>query len=80
MAIDKGIRITSYNVCYTKLLREHVMDYALNVAHRLQYNILAVHVDTLPLFGDRGKRNKLFTSAMRESERIFQAKAQSQGA
>ncbi len=60
-------------------MSEHVMDYALNVAHRLQYNILAVHVDTLPLFGDRGKRNKLFTSAMRESERIFQAKAQSQG-
>nr|WP_321467206.1 hypothetical protein [uncultured Desulfobulbus sp.] len=60
-------------------MSEHVMDYALNVAHRLHYNILAVHVDTLPLFGDRGKRSKLFATAMRESERIFQAKAKSQG-
>lgn len=60
-------------------MSEHVMDYALNVAHRLHYNILAVHVDTLPLFGDRGKRSKLFAAAMRESELIFQAKAQSQG-
>ncbi len=60
-------------------MSEHVMDYALNVAHRLHYNILAVHVDTLPLFGDRGKRSKLFATAMRESERIFQAKARSQG-
>ena len=60
-------------------MSEHVMDYALNVAHRLQYNILAVHVDTLPLFGDRGKRSRLFAAAMRESELIFQEKAQSQG-
>jgi len=60
-------------------MSEHVMDYALNVAHRLHYNILAVHVDTLPLFGDRGKRSKLFASAMRESEETFQSKARSQG-
>ncbi|MDD2463557.1 MAG: hypothetical protein PHI97_06130 [Desulfobulbus sp.] len=60
-------------------MSEHVMDYALNVAHRLQYNILAVHVDTLPFFSDRGKRSKLFASGMQESEQIFQGKAQSQG-
>jgi hypothetical protein len=56
-------------------MSEHVMDYALNVAHRMQYNLLAVHVDTLPFFCDRGKRSKLFAAAMRESEQVFQGKA-----
>jgi len=56
-------------------LSEHVMEYAVNVAHRLQYGILAVHVDTLPLFHDRGKRSKLFAAAMRESEALFNRKA-----
>jgi hypothetical protein len=56
-------------------MSEHVMDYALNVAHRLQYGVLAVHVDTLPFFRDRGKRSKLFAAAMRESETLFNEKA-----
>lgn len=60
-------------------MSEHVMEYALNVAHRMQYNILAVHVDTLPFFCARGKRSKLFAAAMRESELLFQHKAQSRG-
>jgi hypothetical protein len=59
-------------------MSEHVMEYTLNVAHRMHYNILAVHVDTLPFFHDRGKRGKLFAAAMRESARIFQNKAESQ--
>jgi hypothetical protein len=56
-------------------MSEHVMDYALNVAHRLQYGILAVHVDTLPLFRDRGKRSRIFAAAMRESATLFDQKA-----
>jgi hypothetical protein len=56
-------------------MSEHVMDYTLNVAHRLQYGVLAVHVDTLPFFRDRGKRSKLFDAAMRESETLFSEKA-----
>ena len=39
------------------------------------YGILAVHVDTLPLFRDRGKRSKLFAAAMRESATLFDQKA-----
>ncbi len=60
-------------------MSEHVMDYAINVAHRLQYDILAVHVDTLPFFGDRGQRQKLFAAGMQESGRVFTRKAQRQG-
>lgn len=60
-------------------MAEHVMDYAINVALRMGYQILAVHVDTLPLFKDRGKRSKRFSEAMRESEQLFLRKAQVQG-
>lgn len=56
-------------------MSEHVMEYAVNAAHRLQYGILAVHVDTLPLFRDRGKRSRLFAAAMLESEAVFIEKA-----
>jgi hypothetical protein len=56
-------------------MSEHVMDYAVNVAHRMQYGILAVHVDTLPFFKDSGKRSKLFAAAMRESAILFKKKA-----
>lgn len=56
-------------------MSEHVMDYAVNVAHRLQYGILAVHVDTLPFFRDSGKRSRLFAAAMRESAALFTEKA-----
>lgn len=56
-------------------MSEHVMDYAVNVAHRLGYGILAVHVDTLPFFRDRGKRSKLFAAAMVESAAQFSEKA-----
>lgn len=53
----------------------HVIDYAVNVAHRLGYSILAVHVDTLPLF-NRERRARLFAAAVQESIALFGAKAQ----
>lgn len=60
-------------------MAEHVMDYAINVALRMGYQLLAVHVDTLPFFKDRGKRSKLFAAAMRESEQLFLRKAEAKG-
>ncbi len=60
-------------------MAEHVMDYAINVALRMRYHILAVHVDTLPLFKDHGKRSKLFAAALLESEELFLRKAQQRG-
>lgn len=56
-------------------MSEHVMDYAVNVAHRLCYSILAVHVDTLPFF-NRGRRSRLFAAAMQESTALFDLKAE----
>ena len=60
-------------------MAEHVMDYAINVALRMGYQVLAVHVDTLPFFKDRGRRSKLFSAAMRESEQLFMRKAEAKG-
>jgi len=56
-------------------MSEHVMEYAIDVAKRMNYGILVAHVDTLPMFRDRGKRGRLFAAAMRESEAIFNKKA-----
>ncbi|ADW17631.1 hypothetical protein Despr_1476 [Desulfobulbus propionicus DSM 2032] len=56
-------------------LSEHVMDYALNVAHRLGYGIVTVHVDTLPFYKDSGRRCRLFAAAMEESTALFRGKA-----
>lgn len=55
-------------------MSEHVMEYALNVAHRLGFGILAVHVDTMPLF-NREQRARLFAAAMQESADLFREKA-----
>ena len=55
-------------------MSEPVMEYALNVAQRLGYSILAVHVDTLPFF-NRSKRSRLFAEAMMESAALFREKA-----
>jgi hypothetical protein len=52
-----------------------VMDYAINVADRLKYSILAVHVNTLPFYRDGGRRSRLFASAMQESSELFGKKA-----
>ncbi|MCL2341201.1 MAG: universal stress protein [Proteobacteria bacterium] len=59
-------------------MSEHVMEYAATVAQRLGYGILAVHVDTLPLF-NRGRRSRLFAAAMQESAAQLTAKAQHRG-
>lgn len=60
-------------------MNESVMDYAIGVADRLKYGILAVHIDTLPFFRDGGKRSRLFTAAVQESALIFQEKAKAHG-
>ena len=59
-------------------MAEPVMEYALNVAQRLGSSILAVHVDTLPLF-NRGRRSRLFAEAMAESANLFAGKARDNG-
>jgi len=58
-------------------MSEYVMEYAVTVAQRLGYAILAVHVDTLPLF-NRGRRGRLFAAAMQESAALLIAKARHQ--
>jgi hypothetical protein len=67
---------TSYILVVTRNghMAEPVMDYALNVAERLKYSILAVYINTLPFFRDGGKRSKLFASAMKESSLHFKEK------
>lgn len=55
------------------------MDYALNVADRLKYAILAVHINTLPFYRDGGRRSRLFASAMQESAVVFMRKAAARG-
>ena len=52
-------------------MAEPVMDYALNVADRLKYSILAAHINTLPFYRDGGKRSTLFASSMQESALVF---------
>jgi len=59
-------------------MSEHVMEYAATVAQRLGYAILAVHIDTLPLF-NRGRRSRLFAAAMQESAAQLAAKARRLG-
>ncbi len=56
-------------------MAEPVMDYTLNVADRLKYRILAVHINTLPFYLDGGRRSGLFASAMQESVHLFREKA-----
>ena len=57
-------------------MAEPVMDYALNVADRLKYSILAAHINTLPFYRDGGRRSRLFASAMQESSVLFGKKAE----
>jgi hypothetical protein len=52
-------------------MAEPVMEYALNVAERLKYSILAAYINTLPFYRDGGKRSKLFASAIQESSMLF---------
>lgn len=60
-------------------MAEPVMDYALDVAGRLKYTILAVHINTLPFYRDGGRRSRLFASAMQESSTLFMRKAAARG-
>ena len=60
-------------------MAEPVMEYAINVANRLKYSILAVHTNTLPFFPDGGQRSKLFAAAMLESAELFRKKAGARG-
>ncbi len=60
-------------------MAEPVMDYALNVADRLKYKILAAHINTLPFYRDGGRRSGLFASAMQESALVFREKARGRG-
>jgi hypothetical protein len=52
-------------------MAQPVMEYALNVAERLKYSIVAAYINTLPFYRDGGKRSKLFASAMQESTELF---------
>lgn len=60
-------------------MAEPVMNYALNVADRLKYSILAVHIDTLPFFRDGGKRSLLFAAAVQESAVLLRQKGEARG-
>lgn len=77
----QGQQRTSYILVVTRNghMTEPVMDYALNVADRLKYSILAVHINTLPFYRDGGKRSGLFASAMQESALVFREKAKIRG-
>ena len=57
-------------------MAEPVMDYAVNVADRLKYSILATHINTLPFFRDGGKRSVLFASSMQKSSLVFKKKGE----
>ena len=72
---------TSYILVVTRNghMAEPVMDYALNVADRLKYRILAAHINTLPFYRDGGRRSGLFASAMQESALMFREKAEAKG-
>lgn len=68
---------TSYILVVTRNghMSEPVMEYAVNVADRLQYNIIAAHINTLPFYRDGGRRSGLFATAMQESAQLFREKA-----
>ena len=60
-------------------IAEPVMDYAVNLADRLKYSLLAVHINTLPFFRDGGERSRLFSMALEESSLLFEKKAGARG-
>jgi hypothetical protein len=60
-------------------MTEPVMDYAVNVADRLKYQIIAAHINTLPFYRDGGRRSRLFATAMQESAQVFREKADARG-
>jgi hypothetical protein len=60
-------------------MAEPVMEYAINLADRLKYSLLAVHINTLPFFRDGGERSHLFSMALEESSLLFEKKAGARG-
>jgi len=56
-------------------MSEQLMDYALNVAERMGYRLLAAYVNTLPKYRDGGERNRRFAAAVKESAALFKAMA-----
>lgn len=60
-------------------MTEPVMEYAVNVADRLKYRIIAAHINTLPFYRDGGRRSRLFSTAMQESALAFRTKADARG-
>ncbi len=56
-------------------LAEPVMDYAVNVAGRMNCKILATYVNTLPLFGNGDVYHKQFASAIEQNAAEFKEKA-----
>jgi len=80
---DLGVQVKkiSYILVVTRNghMSEPVMEYAVNVADRLQYNIIAAHINTLPFYRDGGRRSGLFASAMQESALLFREKAEARG-
>jgi len=60
-------------------LAEPVMDYAVNVADRMNCKILATYVNTLPLFGSGDVSHKQFASAIEQNAIEFKEKAVTRG-
>ena len=60
-------------------LAEPVMDYAINVADRMESKILATYVNTLPLFGNGDVYHKQFASAIEHNAAEFKEKAVGRG-
>ncbi len=80
-SFGRGQKKTPYILVVTRNghMAEPAMDYAINVADRLRYSILAAHINTLPFYRDGGKRSGLFAAAIQESAQLFDAKAKSRG-
>lgn len=62
-------------VTRSRRMDEPVMDYAVNVADRMDCKILAAYVNTLPLFGNGDVYHKQFAAAIEQNAAEFKAKA-----
>jgi len=60
-------------------LAEPVMDYAVNVADRMNCKILATYVNTLPLFGSGDIYHKQFAAAIEQNASEFKERAVTRG-
>lgn len=73
--------VTSIILVVTRYGRfaEPVMDYAVNVADRLQCKLLAAYVNTLPQLWNDAERLDLRDQAINNNVELFQAKAKARG-